>query len=62
MAKKVYIHFVDERDFKEVSLVAKRKSKKNRAVEFVLTAVSAERTNVVGMLYSLVSVWYVFRC
>ena len=36
------LHFVDERDFKEVSVVGKRKSKKNRAVGFVLTDVSAE--------------------
>ena len=42
MAKKVYIHFVNERGFKEVSVVGKRKSKMNRAVGFVLTAVSAE--------------------
>ena len=27
--KNAYIHFVDERDFKEASLVGKRKSKKN---------------------------------
>ena len=40
--KNAYIHFVDERDFKEVSVVGKRKSKKNRAVGSVLTAVSAE--------------------
>ena len=33
---------MDERDFKEVSSVGKGKSKKNRAVAFVLTAVSAE--------------------
>ena len=30
MEKNAYIHFVDERDFKEVSVVGKRKSKKNR--------------------------------
>ena len=42
MEKNVYIYFVDERDFKELSVVGKRKSKKNRAVGFVLTAVSAE--------------------
>ena len=46
MEKNTYIHFVDERDFKEVSVVGKRKSKKNRAVGFVLTAVdSAESTS-----------------
>ena len=33
---------MDERDFKEVSVVGKRKSNKNRTVGFVLTAVSAE--------------------
>ena len=32
MEKNAYVHFVDERDFKEVSVVGKRKSKKNRAV------------------------------
>ena len=45
MEKNAYIHFADERDFKEVSVIGKRKSKKNRAVGFVLTAVSAERTS-----------------
>ena len=45
MEKNAYIHFVDERDFKEVSVVGKRKSKKNRAIGFVLTAVSAESTS-----------------
>ena len=40
-----YIHFVDERDFKEVRVVGKRKSKKNRAVGFVLTAVSAKSSS-----------------
>ena len=45
MEKNAYIHFVDERDFKEVSEVGKRKSKKNRAVGFVLTSVSAESTS-----------------
>ena len=30
MEKNAYVHFVDERDFKEVSVVGKRKSKKNR--------------------------------
>ena len=43
--KNAYIHFVDERDFKEVSSVGKGKSKKNRAVGFVLTVVSAESTS-----------------
>lgn len=43
--KNVYVHFVDERDFKEVSVLGKRKSKKNRAVGFVLTAVSAESSS-----------------
>ena len=43
--KNAYIHFVDERDFKEVSSVGKGKSKKNRAVRFVLTVVSAESTS-----------------
>ena len=32
--KNAYIHFVDERDFKEVSVVGKRKSKKNRKADF----------------------------
>ena len=45
MEKNAYIHFVDERDFKEVSVVGKRQSKKNGAVGFVLTAVSAESTS-----------------
>ena len=45
MEKNTYIHFVDERDFKEVSVVGTLKSKKNRAVGFVLTAVSAESTS-----------------
>ena len=45
MEKNAYIHFVNERDFKELSVVGKRKSKKNRAVGFVLTAVSAESTS-----------------
>ena len=45
MEKNPYIHFVDERDFKEMSEAGKRKSKKNRAVGFVLTAVSAESTS-----------------
>ena len=45
MEKNAYIHFVDERDFKEVSVVGKRKSKKNRAVGFVLTASSAESSS-----------------
>ena len=40
--KNACIHFVDERDFKEVSVIGKRKSKKNRAIGFVLTGVSAE--------------------
>ena len=43
--KDAYIHFVDERDFKEVSVVGKRKSKKNRAIGFVLTAVSSESSS-----------------
>ena len=43
--KNAYIHFVDERDFKEVSSVGIGKSKKNRAVGFVLTVVSAESTS-----------------
>ena len=43
--KNAYIHFVDERDFKEVSVVGKRKSKKNRAVGLVLTAVIAESSS-----------------
>ena len=30
--KNAYIHFVDERDLKEVSVVGKHKSKKNSAV------------------------------
>ena len=46
MEKNADVHFVDERDFKEVSVVGKnRKSKKNRAVEFVLTAASAESSS-----------------
>ena len=45
MGKNAYVHFVDERDFKEVSVVGKRKSKKNRAVGFVLTASSAESSS-----------------
>ena len=40
-----YIDFVDERDFKEVSVVGKRKSKKNRALGFVLTVVSVESSS-----------------
>ena len=40
MEKNAYIHFVDERDSTEVGVVGKRKS--NRAVGFVLTAVSAK--------------------
>ena len=32
--KNAYIHFVDERDFKEVSVVGKRKSKKKRKADF----------------------------
>ena len=43
--KNVYVHFVDERDFKEVSVEGKRKSKKNPASGFVLTAVSAESSS-----------------
>ena len=44
MEKNAYIHFVDELDFKGLSVVGKRKSKKNRAVGFFffLTAVSAK--------------------
>ena len=42
MEKNAYIHFVDERESTEVSVVGKRKSKKNRAVGFVLAAVSAK--------------------
>ena len=40
-------HFVDERDFKKVNVVGKRKSKKeqNRALGFVLTAVGAESSS-----------------
>ena len=34
MEKNAYIHFVDELDFKGLSVVGKRKSKKNRAVGF----------------------------
>ena len=45
MEKNAYVHFVDERDFKEVSVVGKRKSKKNRAVGFILTAASAESSS-----------------
>ena len=45
MEKNDYIHFLGKRDFKEVRVVGKRKSKKNRAVGFVLTAVSAESTS-----------------
>ena len=40
--KNAYIRFVDERDFKKVSVEGKRKSKKNRAVGFVLAAFSAK--------------------
>ena len=40
--KNAYIRFVDERDFKKVSVEGKRKSKKNRAVRFVLAAFSAK--------------------
>ena len=32
--KYAYIHFVDKRDFKEVSVVGKRKSKKNHKADF----------------------------
>ena len=32
--KNAYTHFVDELDFKEVSVVEKRKSKKNREADF----------------------------
>ena len=45
MEKNAYVHFVDERNFKEVSIVGKRKSKKNRAVGFVLSAVSVESSS-----------------
>ena len=45
MDKNVYIHFVDKRDFKEVSIVGKRKSKKKCALGFVLTAVSMESSS-----------------
>ena len=38
---------MDERDFKEVSAVGKLQSKKNRALGFVLTAVSAESSSEV---------------
>ena len=38
MEKNGYIHFVDERDFKEVRVVGKGKSKKNRAVGFVFNS------------------------
>ena len=40
--KNADIHFVDERDFKELSVVGKRKSKTNRAVGVVSTAVSTK--------------------
>ena len=39
------IHFVDEREFKQVSVVGKRKSRKNRALGFVLPAVGAESSS-----------------
>ena len=42
MEKNAYIHLVDERDFKKVSVEGKLKSKKNRAVGFVLAAFSAK--------------------
>ena len=46
MEKNAYVHFVDEGDFKAVMIVVgKRKSEKNRAVGFVLTAVSAESSS-----------------
>ena len=45
MEKNAYIHFVDESDFKEVTVLEKGKSKKNRAIGFVLTAVSTERSS-----------------
>ena len=32
--KNAYIHFVVERDFKEVSVVGRRKSKNNRKADF----------------------------
>ena len=32
--KYAYIHFVDKRDFKEVSVVGKHKSKKNHKADF----------------------------
>ena len=44
--KNAYVHFGDERNFKAVMrVVGKRKSKKNRVVGFVLTAVSAESSS-----------------
>ena len=43
--KNAYVYFVEERDFREVSIVGKRKSKKNRAVGIVLTANSAESSS-----------------
>ena len=45
VGKNAYINFLNERNFKEVSVVGKRKSKKNRAVGFVLTDVSAESSS-----------------
>ena len=45
VGRKVFIHFVDERDFKEVSVAGKRKLKKIGALGFVLTAVSAESSS-----------------
>ena len=42
MEKNAYIHFVDERDLKEVSVVGKRKSKKNRAEGFVCNSRQCE--------------------
>ena len=38
MEKNGYIHFVDERDFNEVKVVGKGKSKKNRAVGFAFNS------------------------
>ena len=42
MEKYASIHFVDEREFKEVSVAGKRKLKRKRVSGFFLTAVSVE--------------------
>ena len=41
LRKNACVHFVDERDFKEVSVVGKRKSKKNRKADLAAVQIAS---------------------